>query len=38
VNPDAEVDTIVLVEEKRGALLTLQGEEFTAHHESDSAE
>lgn len=38
VDPDAEVVTIVLVGEKRGNALVVQGEEFTAHHESDSAE
>jgi mRNA-degrading endonuclease RelE of RelBE toxin-antitoxin system len=30
--------TIVLVGEKRGDSLIVQGEEFTAHHESDPAE
>jgi hypothetical protein len=32
------VVTIVLVGEKRGQSLIVQGEEFTAHHESDPAE
>jgi mRNA-degrading endonuclease RelE of RelBE toxin-antitoxin system len=30
--------TVVLVGEKRGDSLIVRGEEFTAHHESDSAE
>ena len=30
--------TIVLVGEKRGEALIVQGEEFTEHHESDPAE
>lgn len=30
--------TIVLVGKKRGEVLVVRGEEFTAHHESDSAE
>jgi mRNA-degrading endonuclease RelE of RelBE toxin-antitoxin system len=38
VNDDAKEVTIVLVGEKRGNSLFVQGEEFTAHHESDSAE
>jgi mRNA-degrading endonuclease RelE of RelBE toxin-antitoxin system len=33
-----EVVTIVLVGEKRGSELLVQGQEFTAHHESDPAE
>jgi mRNA-degrading endonuclease RelE of RelBE toxin-antitoxin system len=35
VDEDAEEVTIVLVGEKRGNALFVQGEEFTAHHESD---
>jgi len=38
VDEDAEEVTIVLVGEKRGNSLLVQGEEFTAHHESDPAE
>lgn len=38
VDPEAEVVTIVLVGEKRGQALLVQGEEFTAHHESDPPE
>jgi mRNA-degrading endonuclease RelE of RelBE toxin-antitoxin system len=34
----AQVVTIVLAGEKRGSKLIVQGEEFTAHHESDPAE
>lgn len=34
---DQEV-TIVAIGEKRGNLLFVQGEEYRAHHESDSAE
>jgi mRNA-degrading endonuclease RelE of RelBE toxin-antitoxin system len=33
-----QVVTIILVGEKRGQTLIVQGEEFTAHHESDPAE
>ncbi len=33
-----EVVTLVLVGEKRGNTLIVQGEEFTAHHEDRSAE
>ena len=35
---DAQTVTIILVGEKQGNKLIVQGEEFTAHHESDSAE
>lgn len=38
VDEEAEEVTIVLVGEKRGSTLLVQGEEFTAHHESDTAE
>jgi mRNA-degrading endonuclease RelE of RelBE toxin-antitoxin system len=38
VEEAAEVVTIVLVGEKQGNTLIVQGQEFTAHHESDSAE
>ena len=38
VDEDAQTVTIVLVGEKQGNKLIVQGEEFTAHHESDSAE
>lgn len=38
VDEETEVVTIVLVGEKRGNQLLVQGEEFTAHHESDPAE
>jgi mRNA-degrading endonuclease RelE of RelBE toxin-antitoxin system len=38
VDPEAEVVTIVVVGEKRGNKLIVQGEEFTRHHESDPAE
>jgi hypothetical protein len=38
VDETAEVVTIVLVGEKRRNKLIVQGEEFTARHESDSAE
>src|SRR5687768_5925645 len=39
-NADQEANeaVIVLVGEKRGNVLLVQGEEFTQHHESDSAE
>src|SRR5437660_11045243 len=36
VDPAAEVVTIVLVGEKRGESLIVQGEEFTEHHEGHS--
>jgi mRNA-degrading endonuclease RelE of RelBE toxin-antitoxin system len=38
VDEEAEEVTILVVGEKRGNALLVQGEEFTAHHESDSAE
>jgi mRNA-degrading endonuclease RelE of RelBE toxin-antitoxin system len=38
VDAEAEEVTIVLVGEKRGESLLVQGEEFTAHHESGSTE
>jgi mRNA-degrading endonuclease RelE of RelBE toxin-antitoxin system len=38
VDEPAQVVTIVLVGEKRGEALIVQGEEFTGHHESDPAE
>src|SRR5262249_11930158 len=38
VDATAEVVTIVLVGEKRGDKLLVQGEEFTAHHESHPPE
>lgn len=38
VDEKAEEVLIVLIGEKRGNALFVQGEEFTAHHESDSAE
>ncbi len=38
VDEHAQVVTIVLVGEKRGRALIVQGEEFTDHHESDPAE
>jgi mRNA-degrading endonuclease RelE of RelBE toxin-antitoxin system len=38
VDQDAEKVTIVLVGEKRGNTLLVQGEEYTAHHENSSAE
>lgn len=38
VNKDDELVTIILVGEKRGESLIVQGKEFTAHHESDSIE
>ncbi len=38
VDEPAQVVTIVLVGEKRGQSLIVQGEEFTGHRESDSAE
>jgi mRNA-degrading endonuclease RelE of RelBE toxin-antitoxin system len=38
VDEEAEEVTIVLVGEKRGNALLVQGEEFTAHHESGSTE
>ena len=38
VDEDAEEVTILLVGEKRGNSLIVQGEEFTEHHESDTAE
>jgi mRNA-degrading endonuclease RelE of RelBE toxin-antitoxin system len=37
VDSDAELVTVILFGEKRGSSLYVQGEEFTAHHESDSA-
>jgi len=38
VDEQAEQVTIVLVGEKRGNSLVVQGEEFTAHHESGSTQ
>jgi mRNA-degrading endonuclease RelE of RelBE toxin-antitoxin system len=38
VDEGAREVTIVLVGEKRGETLVVRGEEFIAHHESDSAE
>src|SRR5256885_1763587 len=38
VEEASEVVTIILVGEKRGNKLIVQGEEFKEHHESDSAE
>ncbi len=38
VDEPARVVTIVLVGEKRGDALVVQGEEFTGHHEADPAE
>ena len=38
VDPGAEVVTIVLVGEKRGQALLVQGEEFTQHDESSPPE
>jgi mRNA-degrading endonuclease RelE of RelBE toxin-antitoxin system len=38
VDAKAREVTIVLVGEKRGDSLFVQGQEFTAHHESDTAE
>jgi len=38
VDPQASVVTILLVGEKRGNSLFVQGEEFTGHHESHSTE
>jgi mRNA-degrading endonuclease RelE of RelBE toxin-antitoxin system len=38
VDPEAEVVTLVLVGEKRGNSLIVQGEEFTGHHEDNPAE
>jgi mRNA-degrading endonuclease RelE of RelBE toxin-antitoxin system len=38
VDEDAGLVTIILVGEKRGNQLLVMGEEFTEHHESDSAE
>ena len=38
VDPGAEAVTIVLVGEKRGQALLVQGEEFTEHHESGPPE
>lgn len=38
VDEPSRVVTIVLIGEKRGKSLIVQGEEFTEHHESDSAE
>ena len=38
VDVEEELVTIVLVGEKRGNALFVQGEEFTAHHESNPAE
>jgi len=37
VDAAAELVTLVLVGEKRGNKLIVQGEEYTAHHESNSA-
>ncbi len=37
-DPEVEVMTIILVGEKRGNQLLVQGEEFPAHHESDPSE
>jgi len=36
VDPAEELVTIVLVGEKQGEALVVQGERFTAHYESDS--
>jgi mRNA-degrading endonuclease RelE of RelBE toxin-antitoxin system len=38
VDPQEQVVTIVLIGEKRGDALIVQGEEFTEHHESDPVE
>lgn len=38
VNTETRIVTIVLVGENRGESLVVQGEEFTAHHESDPVE
>ena len=38
VDEPAQVVTIVLVGEKRGEALIVQGEEFSGHHETDPAE
>ena len=38
VDKPAQVVTIILVGERRGQALIVQGEEFTDHHESDPAE
>lgn len=38
VELEAELVTVVLFGEKRGRSLFVRGEEFTAHHESDTAE
>jgi mRNA-degrading endonuclease RelE of RelBE toxin-antitoxin system len=38
VDVEQELVTIVLVGEKRGSALFVQGEEFTAHHESNPPE
>jgi mRNA-degrading endonuclease RelE of RelBE toxin-antitoxin system len=38
VDRQGQIVTIVLVGEKRGQSLIVQGEEFTGHHETDSAE
>jgi mRNA-degrading endonuclease RelE of RelBE toxin-antitoxin system len=38
VDPASEVVTVVLVGEKRGNSLFVQGEELTAHHESNPTE
>src|SRR5262245_4304102 len=38
VDEEAQVVTIVLVGEKRGNRLIVQGEGYTAHHESDPVE
>jgi mRNA-degrading endonuclease RelE of RelBE toxin-antitoxin system len=38
VDEGVHVVNVILVGEKRGNKLIVQGQEFTAHHESDSAE
>jgi hypothetical protein len=38
VDAAARVVTIVLVGEKRGEALLVQGKVYTAHHETDSAQ
>jgi hypothetical protein len=38
VDADAETVTVVLVGEKRGNALFVQGQEFTGHHEDHPAE
>jgi mRNA-degrading endonuclease RelE of RelBE toxin-antitoxin system len=38
VDEPAQVVTIILVGEKRGESLIVQGEEFSGHHEADPAE